>query len=140
MMTTHIRFLTTALVGLSLASGAFAADEAKPAVQAGQGGQFTPERQLEMLTESLTLTPEQSAKIKPIMERDREKMRELREDKSLSQEDRRAKLGELARTRTEEIRAVLTPEQQEKYKALMEKRREAMEKRRAEREGATENK
>jgi Spy/CpxP family protein refolding chaperone len=89
---------------------------------------------MEMLTEALTLTPEQSAKIKPLVERDREKIAALRDDQSLSQEDRRTKMREISRSRMEEIRAILTPEQQEKFKSVMEKRRAEWEKRQAERE------
>ncbi|MGV3532760.1 MAG: hypothetical protein ACO1QR_10355 [Chthoniobacteraceae bacterium] len=129
-MTRRTRLLTIPLLSLAFASASFAAEEPKPAAT----GPISAERQLEMLTEALTLTPEQSAKIKPILDRDREKARELRADTALSAEDRRTKRRELSRARMEEIRAVLTPEQQTKLNEVTEKRREEWQKRRAERE------
>ncbi len=129
MMTPRNRFLVTTLLGILLAGGAFAADEAKPAEP------LSAERQLEMLTNALTLTPEQSGKVMPLLERDQKKVEALRGDKSISVEDRRAKRWAMAQARMEEIRAILTPEQEVKFKKLMEARRQAWEKRSAEATG-----
>lgn len=83
---------------------------------------------LEMMKEQLSLTPEQVEKIKPILEKDREKLTALRSDEALTQEQKRAKMQEIIKASAEEIKPILTPEQVEKWKAQMEKRRAEREK------------
>jgi hypothetical protein len=75
------------------------------------------------LKESLKLSDEQVGKLKPIIEKNQEKMRALRDDQSLSREDRRAKIQELNKALDEEVKPILTTEQQAKYKEETEKRR-----------------
>ena len=77
------------------------------------------------MKESLSLTDDQSAKILAILQKDVEKMKPIREDTSLSQEDRRAKMREITTASQEEINKILTPDQQAKMKAEAEKRRAA---------------
>ncbi len=76
-----------------------------------------------MMKEKLGLTPEQVEKIKAAFEKDREKLMALREDTSLSREQKGEKMRELFKSQMESIRPILTPEQVEKWKAAMEKRR-----------------
>ena len=89
---------------------------------------------LEMMKEQLGLTPEQVEKIKPILEKDREKLQALRADTTTSREQKGEKMREIITASMEQIKPILTPEQLEKFKAGMEKRREEMQKRRAEQE------
>jgi len=88
-------------------------------------GRQTPEERVKALKESLKLTDEQAEKIKAVLAKNQEKMKALREDTSLSQEDRRAKMRENAEAVDAEIKPILTPEQQAKYKEEQEKRRAA---------------
>ena len=78
---------------------------------------------VEVMREQLGLSKEQVAKMKPITERDRAKFKEVAEDKSLSEEDRKAKISEITKASREELWQMLTPEQQEKSKALAAKRK-----------------
>jgi Spy/CpxP family protein refolding chaperone len=91
-------------------------------------GAMTPESRLKMLTEKLDLTEDQQAKLKPILEGQSTQMKTLHDDTSLAPEDKRAKMKELHESSTEKINAVLTPDQQAKWKQLkqemMEKHRE----------------
>ncbi len=64
---------------------------------------------------TLSLTPEQTEKIKALMESQRPAMEAIRNDNSLSDEDRRAKMMELRKASEPQFAAILTPEQQKKW-------------------------
>ena len=108
--------VTIALAGLLAAPATILA-------QAEGQQRRTPEEQVKALKESLKLTDEQAEKIKAIFAKGQEKRRALREDQNLSQEDRRAKMREIQTAQEEEIKPILTPEQQTKWKEELEKRR-----------------
>jgi len=93
---------------------------------AGRGARSTPEARLKQMTEALGLTQEQQDKIKAIFEKNAPAMKELRDKgfQNLTDEDK-TKMRDLMKKQTEEVDAVLTPEQKEKQKAAMEKRRGA---------------
>jgi Spy/CpxP family protein refolding chaperone len=91
-------------------------------------GPMTPEAHLKMLTEKLNLTEDQQAKLKPILEDKSKQMKALRDDASLAPADKQAKMKELHESFSEKINAVLTPDQQTKWKQMeqemMEKHKE----------------
>ena len=93
-------------------------------------GRMTPESRLKMLTEKLDLTDDQKARLKPILEDESTQMKTLHDDTSLAPEDKRAKMKGLHESSTEKINAVLTPDQQSKWKQMkqemMEKHKEEM--------------
>ena len=93
--------------------------ERRPGGPGGPGGRMNPEERLKRMTEMLTLTEEQQGKIKAIFEGGRVEMGKLRD---VPEDQRREKIGEFMRAQNEKILAVLTPEQQEKYKAAMAER------------------
>jgi Spy/CpxP family protein refolding chaperone len=80
------------------------------------------------MKEELALTPEQIEKIKPIVDRDKTRSRQLVADKSLSQADRQKKLNAMMKASLDEIFPHLTPEQQAKWKEYKSKQRAAREK------------
>jgi len=103
------------------------APEAGPArAGGGGGGRMSPEERLKKMTEELNLTQDQQDKIKAIMEKSAPQFKELmaKGRENLTEEDK-TKFRELIKNQMEEIATVLTPEQKEKYKAAMEKRRAA---------------
>ena len=65
----------------------------------------------------LNLTPEQTAKLQTIVRERMEKMRALRQDTSLSSEERREKIQAGREELLAEVKKVLRPEQFEKWKA-----------------------
>jgi LTXXQ motif family protein len=67
---------------------------------------------LEMLKEKLSLTDAQVKQVKDIGRTEREQERDVRQDTSLSSEDRRAKLMAARKAEHDQIRAILTPDQQ----------------------------
>jgi len=74
--------------------------------------------------EDLNLSKEQSDSIKKIDEQEGVKMKALREDSVVSDEDKRAKMGEMRKVRQEKINAILTPEQKAKLDEKIKKMRE----------------
>jgi hypothetical protein len=86
---------------------------------------MTPESRLKMLTEKLNLTDDQQAKLKPILEDQSKQMKAIHDDASLVPADKQAKMKEAHDSSIEKINAVLTPDQQAKWKQM---RQEMMEK------------
>lgn len=76
---------------------------------------MNPEERLKNMTEKLGLSDEQQQKVKAIMEEGREKMKEW---KDLAPEERREKGRAFMQEQNAKINAVLTPEQQEKFKEM----------------------
>jgi Spy/CpxP family protein refolding chaperone len=114
----------------ALCASAFAEDSAPtPGAAtpppAGRRGMMSPEAQAKMWKEKLNLSDDQAAKVKEIVEKHVEELKALREDKTTPQQEKRAKFMESFKAISEEILAVLTPEQQAKFKEEMEKRRAA---------------
>ena len=121
--TLTLSLAATALFTLPTLS--LAADDAKPERKRpeGAGGpgaqRGNPEERLKRMTETLGLTQEQQDKVKAIFEGGREEMAKLRE---VPEGERREKFGEFMKAQNEKVLAVLTPEQQEKYKAAAAER------------------
>lgn len=94
--------------------------------RAGGAGRFSPEERLKRMTEELGLTQDQQDKIKAIMEKNAQPLKDLmaKGRENLTDEDK-TKFREILTSQAEEIAGVLTPEQKEKFKAAMEKRRAA---------------
>ncbi len=90
----------------------------------GRGGPMGGERQLEMMTKQLSLTPEQVTSIKAINEESRKQSMALREDTSTPQEQKRDKMMAIRTASEAKIKAVLTDEQKTKYEAMQAKMRE----------------
>ncbi len=125
--------LTAALVGAIAPLAAFAADPAPatpaatPGGPGGRGGGFrmSPEERVKQMKDTLGITDDQAAKIKDLYAKDADKVKALRDDTSLSQDDRRTKMREIMTAAQEEVNKILTPEQQAKWKEELEKRRAA---------------
>ncbi len=84
------------------------------------------ERRLSYMTQKLALTAEQQTAIKPILEEERAKLNEIANDKTVTDEQKRAKLQELRDAASDKIRSILSPEQQKTYEAM---RKQALERR-----------
>lgn len=82
-----------------------------------KGGQHP---RLKFLAEKLGLTEDQKTKIKAILEDEMKAGRAIHEDKALDKKAKWAKMEENRKTHREQIRAVLTPEQQKKFDELKE--------------------
>lgn len=122
--------------GLCLAAGAVVAQEAPPPPPAGEQGPPPgprgrgPEQRIEMMQKELNLTPDQTAKVRSIFAADRDKMMAIRNDSSLSQEDRRDKMMKLQHEQSEKIKGVLDDAQKPKFDAMQARMRDRMQERR----------
>ena len=82
------------------------------------------DQHLQMLSEKLNLTDDQKAKLKPILQDQLQQMKTVREDTSLSEEQKQAKMKSIHESLHNQINAVLTPEQQAKFKQMMQEHME----------------
>ena len=81
----------------------------------GGRGMMTPDAQLAALTTALTLSADQQAKIKPILEADAAKITALR---TAQDPDMRTKMTAIRTEQHAAIKALLTADQQTKYDAM----------------------
>lgn len=129
-MPTKLRWsiLTLLLVlatGLLLV-GQDAAPQSPQTSQNAMGSAATsPDAHFQMLSEKLNLTDEQKTKLKPMFEQQGQQMKAVKDDTSLSPEQKKTKMKSIHESFSDQINAVLTPEQQTKFKEM---KQEAMEK------------
>lgn len=71
----------------------------------------------------LNLTADQKAKMKEIQQSTKEQRDAIRNDASLTPEQKMAKMKDLRKSQSEKVNSILTPDQQAKRKASMEKMR-----------------
>jgi protein CpxP len=100
-------------------------DQAGPRGGRGGGG----ERQIEMLTQRLNLTPDQVTQVKAIEEDARTQSMAVRNDSSIAQPDKRAKMMDIRKASQDKIRGVLTDEQKPKYEAFLAEQQQRMQNR-----------
>jgi Spy/CpxP family protein refolding chaperone len=74
--------------------------------------------------DELKLTPEQKAKLQPIIQDEMTQIRAVRDDGSLNMDQKMAKVDEIKKTSFPKIQAVLTPEQQKKLADMQEHARQ----------------
>lgn len=114
---TLLAVLLGSLLGVLPASRAADADP-KPADKTDAKARPGRGDRLKSLADQLKLSDEQKEKIKPILQDERKKVRELRENKDLSRQDRVAKLKEIREDIRAKVKPILTPEQLEQWNKL----------------------
>jgi periplasmic protein CpxP/Spy len=108
----------TAIVGaLCLQPAARAADTSEPAKPASRDRAVALRERMQDTAKELNLTDEQKGKLRVVIREQMAKLRGLRQDTSLSAEDKRQKIRAIREEVTAEVKKVLTPEQFEKWKA-----------------------
>jgi Spy/CpxP family protein refolding chaperone len=73
------------------------------------------EQRLDRMTEELKLTDDQKPKVKAVLEDSAKKRQEMFSDSSVPREQRREKMQALMDEESKQIKAILTPEQGEKW-------------------------
>jgi hypothetical protein len=111
-----------------VATWGFAQEQGPPPKQIPSPAQqsYGPHRTLEalgelrMLTQQLSLSPEQREKVRPIVTEEGEQLRLVRLDEHLTPDQKRQRSLDIRESFHPKIAAVLTQEQQEKFKKLQE--------------------
>jgi periplasmic protein CpxP/Spy len=114
---------------LSIAAPFAAAQDSSPSNQppAQANGDWhhgppDPAQRTQELTKKLKLTSDQQTKVQDIFESERSQMETLRQDNSLSQQDRRSKMMDIHKTTDTQIRALLDSNQQKKWDEMQARR------------------
>jgi len=99
-------------------------DKQQPAQDNGRWhhGPPDPTQRTQELTKQLNLTSDQQAKVQEIFQSEHSQMESLRENSSLSQQDRRAKMMDIHKSTDTQIRALLDSTQQKKWDEMQAKR------------------
>ncbi len=84
----------------------------------GHMRQADPAKRLEWMSKKLNLTDEQKTKLQPIFQDEFQQMKAVREDTSLSREQKRDKMKQIHETFHPQVMAVLTPDQQQKLEQM----------------------
>ena len=77
----------------------------------------------EKLAQELNLTPEQKADLKSIRENERQQAKAIKNDSSLTADQKKAKFKDLRKSSHEQMMAKLTPDQQKKFKEMRKEHR-----------------
>ena len=109
------RFITSMLV-LLIGSGIALA-------QRGDRQPPSVDEQVKRLADRLNLTSDQQSKIKPILEDQRQQMASLREDSSMSREDRMSKMRSIRESTNSKISEILNDDQKKQYEAMQHEMR-----------------
>jgi periplasmic protein CpxP/Spy len=126
--------LAAGAVAMVLPSMAHAQDTPPPPPPAGQQGpppgggrgMMDPDRRVQRMTQELNLTADQQTSIKAILVDGQKKMMDLRQNSSMSQDDRRTQMMALRTDQDTKIKAVLTADQKTKYDAMEQQMRNRM--------------
>lgn len=121
--------LVCAMLALTLACGGSALYAQQDNMsQSGQamapGMKMSPDQRLQHMTKMLNLTDDQQQKIKPILENESQQMQSLQQDTTMSQQDRWGKMRQIRTQTREQIKPILTADQQQKWEQMQNRRRE----------------
>lgn len=79
-----------------------------------------PQRQTARLSRKLKLTPDQAAKIEPILQNRQQQMQQLRADNTLAPRDRRTKMRAIMQDTNNQLQALLTDNQKQQYQQMLQ--------------------
>jgi protein CpxP len=94
----------------------------------GQGGHrhMNPDEQVAHMTKRYSLTSDQQAQIKPILANQQQQMQALRQDTTLSREDKMAKIKSIREDSSTKIQGLLNDSQKQKFAQDQQRRQERM--------------
>ncbi|GAB2540472.1 hypothetical protein [Rhodanobacter koreensis] len=79
-----------------------------------------PQRQIARLSRKLQLTPDQAARIEPILRNRQQQMQQLHADTTLAPRDRRARMRTIMQDSSNQLQAVLTDSQKQQYQQMLQ--------------------
>ena len=121
--------------GLTLGTAAAFAQQDSPAPdasapQAGPGRMgrqpMTPDEQVARMTKRYNLSADQQTQIKPIVADQQQQMMALRQDSSMSREDKMAKMKSIREDSSTKIQAILNDSQKQKFAEDQQRMQERM--------------
>jgi len=130
MRTIEPRSVVRAVGRIGWTTFVMAAFFAAPALAQRGEGPPDPSERMERLRETLDLSDDQVDRLRGIFDEQRERMRALRQDYDGDREARREAFRSLRDETHERVAGVLSEEQMERYREMVEKRREVMRERR----------
>lgn len=89
-------------------------------------GPPSPERRLKHLTKTLNLTPDQQQQILPILQDQQSQMETMRNNTSLTPQQRHQQMRTLMKDTHQKLEAVMTDSQKQQFEQAMQQRRERM--------------
>ena len=84
------------------------------------------ESKLQQISQQLNLSEEQKTKLKPILQDEVDQLKDLKSNTSVSSQDKLQKAKEIRAAHKEQIDAILTPEQKQKWQQMKEQAIEQM--------------
>jgi periplasmic protein CpxP/Spy len=109
------RLVLSGMLATGLALCSAAAFAQAPGGGMGRRGPMTPDEQLAQMTKRYNLSTDQQAKIKPLLESQQQQAESMRQDTSLSRDDRMAKMQSLRSDTETKVEAVLNDQQKQQY-------------------------
>jgi hypothetical protein len=97
---------------------------------------MNPQAQLKRMTKQLNLTADQQQQILPILQDRDKQMSDLRQNSSVSPQDRHSQMRSIGDTTNQKIEAILNDTQKQQYEAMQAKQRQRMQERRQQNSGA----
>ncbi len=104
-------------IGQSMFAGQ-GAGGAPPTAQRAHSARGQVERELQRMSQTLNLTDDQVARIRPILQNRNKQLKDLRANSSLPQGYARTKATAIRKSARRQIDLILTPQQREKQKAM----------------------
>jgi periplasmic protein CpxP/Spy len=86
-----------------------------------QGKKMSVDEKVSWMTKELSLSADQQAKLKPILEEQQKQIEAVWQDASLNEDAKKAKKMEIKESSNTQIKALLNTEQQDKFAALTSK-------------------
>ena len=123
---------------LALCSTAALAQDQQSGQEQRQGGHghFDPQKRVDMLAKRLNLSDDQKQKLLPIFTDEQQQMQSIRQDSSLSREDRMQKVQTLRQQTNDKVNGILNDDQKQKYAQIQQEMRERMQQRMKEHGGS----
>jgi Spy/CpxP family protein refolding chaperone len=103
------------------------------------GRRFDPQQRVNMLAKRLNLTDDQKQKVAGIFADMQQQMQGIRNDSSLSREDRMAKMKSLREQTDDKINGILNDDQKQKYTQMKQQAQERMQERMKDHESTDSN-
>ena len=132
MNTSRLSWMTAVALAATLSTAALVGaedpgSEAKPKAARKQGGAANQVRErardrMQQVAQELNLTEDQKTRLKPIFKKEADKLKALRDDASLTREQRQEKVKAIREEIKREVKPVLTAEQWEKWEKIRQER------------------